>query len=70
MFTVLDALMSLLDSNLQLMENYPDDYGIRNAFYMQAFGAVSMLQLTEHCKDAEALWMRYQPIYDKARMGG
>lgn len=70
MFTVLESLVNLLDSNLRLMEKYPDDYGIRNAFYMQAFGAVSMLQMTVYREEAEALWEQYQPIYDKARMGG
>jgi hypothetical protein len=60
MFTIIEALRWTLDTAIDLMKKYPDDFNLRNGFYMQAYGAVSMLALTSYEDEARALWEEHE----------
>lgn len=69
MFTIMDALRDMLDYNLTLIAKYADDLPLKSGFYMQVFGAVSMLTLTSYEEEARALWEEYEPRYKAAVWG-
>jgi hypothetical protein len=60
MFTIIEALRWTLDTTIDLMKKYPDDFNLRNGFYMQAYGAISMLALTSYEEEARVLWEEYE----------
>lgn len=69
MMTIIEALRWTLNSTIDLMKKYPDDFHIRNGFYMQAYGAVSMLSTTEYDEEARTLWEEYLPRFQEMLWG-